>query len=86
MVTEDEFNTIHERMAEAGISCGEFDDGKPSHKTIDWEQDQSMIVSDLNKVAGCDIRALPFCHWWTFVAWFNGIGEEQALLDKFLGK
>ena len=23
------------------------------------------------------MRALPFCHWWTFLAWFNGIGEGQ---------
>ncbi len=52
-------------------------DSGPVHKTIDWEQDRSMIVADINKVAGCEIRALPFCHWWTFLAWFNGIGDGQ---------
>ena len=36
-----------------------------------------MIVADVNKVAGCEVRALPFCHWWTFIAWFNAIGEGQ---------
>ena len=36
-----------------------------------------MIVADVNKVAGCEIRALPFVHWWTFLAWFGGIGEGQ---------
>lgn len=59
------------------INCGEQPDGKKQPKTIDWEQDRAMIVADINKVAGCEIRALPFCHWWTFIAWFNGIGDGQ---------
>lgn len=50
---------------------------KPGVKTIDWEQDRQLIVADVNRVAGCEVRALPFCHWWTFLAWFNGIGEGQ---------
>ena len=52
-------------------------DNRPRPKTIDWKQDRAMIVADINKVAGCEVRALPFCHWWTFLAWFNGIGEGQ---------
>lgn len=59
------------------ISCGDEADGKKRPKTIDWEQDQSIIISDINKVAGCEVRALPFCHWWTFVSWFNAIGDGQ---------
>lgn len=50
---------------------------RPHPKMIDWEQDRAMIVADINKVAGCEVRALPFCHWWTFLAWFNGIGDGQ---------
>lgn len=49
----------------------------PRPKTIDWEQDRNMIVSDINRVAGCEVRSLPFCHWWTFLSWFNAIGEGQ---------
>lgn len=59
------------------ISCGEAPGTHPRAKTIDWDQDRAMIVADINKVAGCEVRALPFCHWWTFVAWFNSIGEGQ---------
>lgn len=62
------------------INCGEKPDGKKYPKTIDWEQDRAMIVADINKVAGCEIRQLPFCHWWTFIAWFNGIGEGQLAM------
>ena len=52
-------------------------DARPRPKTIDWEQDRAIIVADVNRVAGQEVRALPFCHWWTFLAWFNGIGEGQ---------
>lgn len=59
------------------MNGGEVQDARPRPKTIDWEQDRAMIVADINKVAGCEVRALPFCHWWTFLAWFNGIGDGQ---------
>lgn len=59
------------------IAGGVEDTGPAGPRLIDWEQDQGMIVADVNKVAGCEIRALPFVHWWTFLAWFGGIGEGQ---------
>ncbi len=49
----------------------------PAPKLLDWEQDALAIVADVNKVAGCEIRALPFLHWWSFLAFFQGIGEGQ---------
>lgn len=58
------------------ITCGE-PDGKPAPKLLDWEQDAKIIVADVNKVAGSEIRALPFLHWWTFLAYFHAIGEGQ---------
>ena len=58
------------------ITCGQQDD-KLAPKLIDWEQDAQPIIADVNKVAGTEIRALPFLHWWTFMAWFNAIGEGQ---------
>lgn len=62
------------------IACGEEDDGRPGPppvKQMDWQQDRLAIVADVNKVAGCEVRALPFLHWWTFIAYFNAIGEGQ---------
>lgn len=58
------------------IAC-EDKDTKPSPKLLDWEQDAQAIVADVNKVAGAEIRAMPFLHWWTFVAYFNAIGDGQ---------
>ena len=37
----------------------------------------ALIVADVNKVAGQEIRALPFLHWWTFLGYFHAIGEGQ---------
>lgn len=58
------------------IACGE-QGGKPGPKLLDWDQDAQTIVADVNKVARTEIRALPFLHWWTFVSYFNAIGEGQ---------
>lgn len=58
------------------INAGQVqDDDRPSVKKIDWEQDAPLIISEVNKVAGQEVRALDYCHWWTFLAWFQGIGE-----------
>lgn len=58
------------------ISCGETDT-KPGPKLLDWEQDALAIVADVNKVAGTEIRALQHLHWWTFMSYFQAIGEGQ---------
>lgn len=42
---------------------------------IHWQRDAQVIVADINKAAGREIRELPYLHWWTFLAWFRGIGE-----------
>jgi len=49
----------------------------PGPKLLDWEQDAAVIVAEVNKVAGREIRAMPYVHWWTFLSWFHGIGEGQ---------
>lgn len=58
------------------IACGAQNE-KPGPKLLDWEQDAQAIVADVNKVACAEIRSMPFLHWWTFVSYFNAIGEGQ---------
>lgn len=59
------------------VNCGkpEDPDAPQRPKMIDWQQDQQLIVADVNRVAGQEIRALPFVHWWTFMSWFNAVGD-----------
>lgn len=57
------------------IDCGQRDDGKPKPKMIDWDQDAAIIIPEVNKVSGREVRLDPNIHWWTFFGWFMGIGE-----------
>ncbi len=59
------------------LNCGRKENSRPGPKLLDWQQDAPMIVADINKTAGREIRALPFVHWWTFLSWFHAIGEGQ---------
>lgn len=40
-----------------------------------WNQDEQLIFSAVNKVAGKEIRAVEYLHFWTFMGLFNEIGE-----------
>jgi hypothetical protein len=43
--------------------------------TYNWKQDEQMIFSAVNKVAGRETRELEYLHWWTFLGYFNEVGE-----------
>lgn len=58
------------------ISYGEKET-KPGPKLMDWEQDAQAVIADVNKVAGMEIRAVQYLHWWTFLSFFQAIGEGQ---------
>ena len=57
------------------VNCGQEETEHPGPPLIDWEADAQVIVSDVNKAAGKEIRELPYLHWWTFLGWFHSIGE-----------
>lgn len=71
-----------------------FNAGRPegkgsNHKLIDWEADSAMIVSAVNNIAGKEIRAVEYMHWWTFMGYYCSIGESTlstvvAIRDKIL--
>lgn len=44
-------------------------------KTIDWEQDESLLFPPINKAAGGEVREREYMHWWTFLGYFSEIGE-----------
>ncbi len=44
---------------------------------LDWERDAPLIVADVNRVAGREIRATPFLHWWTFLGYFYALPPGQ---------
>lgn len=44
-------------------------------KLMDWEQDEQIIFSAVNKVAGYETRAIKYIHWWTFLGYIRETGE-----------
>lgn len=58
------------------ISCNCKDDKKPKPQLVDWEQDASLIIPAINKVAHTEIRAVEYLHWWTFFSYYMEIGES----------
>lgn len=59
------------------LDCGKSIQEPPKYSkpTYDWQQDEQMIFSGINKVAGKEIRSLEYMHFWTFIGLFNEIGE-----------
>lgn len=60
------------------ISCGQEEPKSKvkQPKLMDWEQDFPLIISAVNKVAGKELRAEPYTHWWTFVGLYQSIGDS----------
>lgn len=46
-----------------------------NYRVLDWQKDSNLICSAINNVAKTEIRALDYLHWWTFLGYYNAIGE-----------
>lgn len=57
------------------ISAGQPERQVLELPTYNWKQDEQMIFSAVNKVAGRETRELKYLHWWTFLGYFNEVGE-----------
>lgn len=55
----------------------------PKRKLVDWEGDTAIIVSAINNVAGFEVRAVDYMHWWTFLSYYMSIGE--CILSTVVG-
>ena len=48
---------------------------KDKPKLVDWQTDEALIISAINNVAGKEVRAEAYIHWWTFIGYYMAIGE-----------
>lgn len=60
------------------FQCGQENSpgAKVNKVLIDWEQDEQIICSAINNVAGYEVRNSDYMHWWTFLGYFMAIGES----------
>lgn len=57
------------------ISAGQPEKQVLDQPTYSWKQDEQIIFSAVNKVAGKEVRELAHLHWWTFLGYFREVGE-----------
>ena len=59
------------------FDCGNSYETKKTNtkRLIDWDKDETLIVSAINKVAGKEIRLEPYMHYWTFISYYMAIGD-----------
>lgn len=58
------------------LNCGDtINKPHTSAPLYSWSQDEQLIFSAVNKVAGKEVRAVEYLHFWTFMGLFNEIGE-----------
>ena len=58
------------------IDVGISNDKRDKPSTMDWEQDAPIIIPAVNRVMGCEIRAMENLHWWTFIGAYMEIGQS----------
>jgi len=64
------------RKAVLFLDCNREDEESSLEKQVyDWEQDEQIIFSAINKVARQEVRAVEYMHWWTFLGYFQEIGQ-----------
>lgn len=61
----------------------EVDTPTNNYKLIDWDADSVIISSAVNQVAGKEVRAEQYIHWWTFMGYYMAVGE--CLLSTVVG-
>lgn len=60
------------------FNCGQEESpgASTNYKLIDWQTDSQLISSAINQVAGKEIRAEKYIHWWTFMGYYLAVGES----------
>lgn len=57
------------------VGGGDIPKADVQFQTMDWEKDESIIFPAISKVAGYEVRSVPYLHWWVVVGLFNEIDE-----------
>ena len=57
------------------IDMGQTPDDKPSPRLMEWEHDAAVIIPEVNKNLGYEVRTSKETHWWTFLGAYMGIGD-----------
>ena len=59
------------------ISCNSSSEDKKNPQLLDWEKDEQLIFPAINAVAGFEVRAVEYMHWWTFLGFLQSVDNES---------
>ena len=69
------------------LDCGKQSDNVPRPRVMDWEQDAPIVFSAINKISGREVRdPNQYMHWWTFIGYFDEIGDGTRAKGEKLEK
>lgn len=51
-------------------------DNKPKAVTMNWFKDAPIIIPEINKNIGTEVRSVEYMHWWTFFGAYMQIGGD----------
>ena len=74
-IPPDDYEAAYE-AATAFIECHMRSD-RPGPKVVDWQKDTQLIFAAVNKVAGQEVRAVDYMHWWTFLGYFQNVDRDD---------
>ena len=58
------------------IDAGLPSDDKPKPVLMDWAKDGPIIIPEINKYVGKEVRSVEYMHWWTFFGAYMQIGGD----------
>ena len=58
------------------FNCGQEESKRSSPRLINWDKDEQLVCSAVNKVASKEIRAEKYIHWWTFMGYYLAVGDS----------
>jgi hypothetical protein len=70
-----DYQEAYEKAVEF-VEC-QMKSDRPSPKIVDWDKDEQLMFAAVNKVAGMEIRAESYMHWWTFIGYFQNIDRDS---------
>ena len=74
-IPEDDYKEAYESAIDF-IEC-QMKSDRPSPSVIDWGKDEQLMFAAVNKIAGKEIRAETYMHWWTFIGYFQNVDRDS---------
>lgn len=61
------------------LDIGQEDNGKNEPKLIDYNKDEQLLFSAVNKIYTREVRAEKYMHWWTFFGLCQEVNDDSLI-------